>query len=697
MIPNSQTPLVTILMPFYNAGKGFEAALHSILSQTYENWELLLCDDGSTDGSLSVARSIRDERVITWSDGTRKGLAGRLNECIDRARGEFIARMDADDISYPERFLKQVEFLLAHPETDLVGCQMLIFGEDGSPFGQRRVPQNHEGIVARPYLGFGLAHPTWMARAAWFRKYRYDPAALRYEDAELLYRSHENSRFANLPEILYGYREMRGGVWKRLQTRMGRIRYLKTHSASKNAMYFRAAAAEAVKTVFDAALVATSARYAWLRVREQRLGPEQADGWRKVFDLANGTSPQVSPANPLRLLVMTTVPETIESFFQRQIGLLSQSGFEVHTVCAPGRPLPGLKNLPDVKTYRVPMGRRPDPWRDAVSLLRLFRLIRRLRPDILHAHTPKAGLLGMMAARAAGVQVRLYTIHGLPLMTRKGVWRRVLALAERTSCGLATRVYSVSPSLETVATEMSLCRADKVSTIGDGSCAGIDVERFRSSDDVRKRAAALRLACGIPEDALVLSFVGRIARDKGIAILASAWSRLAGQFPHVHLLLAGVEDSSDRVPESALRELRNHDRVHFTDDWVADMPALYAATDIVVLPTFREGLPQVALEAGAMGVPIVSTRVPGVVNSVQDGVTGLLVPAGESAPLADAVRRLIEDATLRAALGSAACDYVRAHFSEQRVNQLWISEYRKLVSQALPGFVNRLTHVETSR
>jgi glycosyltransferase involved in cell wall biosynthesis len=482
---------------------------------------------------------------------------------------------------------------------------------------------------------------------------------------------------------------------------------LRTHRASGQATYYRAAAAEAVKFVCDAALAATSARYAWLRMREQGLTSEEAGGWRKIrdlvgfdlgtFDLANGTSPQVRPANPLRLLVMTTVPETIESFFQRQIGLLSQSGFEVHAVCAPGRELPGLESRQGVAMYRVPMERRPDPWRDAVSLLRLYRLMRRLRPDIVHAHTPKAGLLGMMAARGAGVRVRLYTIHGLPLMTRKGTWRRVLAFAERTSCALATRVYSVSPSLETVATEMSLCRADKVSTIGDGSCAGIDVERFRSSDDVRRRATELRLSCRVPQDALVLSFVGRIARDKGIAILASAWSRIAEQFPHVHLLLAGVEDSSDRVPESVLRELRNHDRVHFTDDWVGDMPALYAATDIVVLPTFREGLPQVALEAGAMGVPVVSTRVPGVVNAVQDGVTGLLVPAGESAPFADAVRRLIEDAALRTALGSAAREFVGARFSEQRVNQLWISEYRKLVSQSLPGFVNRLAHIETPR
>src|ERR1700722_13846695 len=141
MTRNSQAPLVSILMPFYNAGDGFRTALGSILAQTYEHWELLLCDDGSTDGSLALARSIQDKRVVVWTDGQRKGLAARLNECIDRARGQFMARMDADDVSYPERLQKQIEFLASHQEIDLVGCQMLIFsdngGDNGAPLGKR--------------------------------------------------------------------------------------------------------------------------------------------------------------------------------------------------------------------------------------------------------------------------------------------------------------------------------------------------------------------------------------------------------------------------------------------------------------------------------------------------------------------------------------------------------------------------------
>lgn len=282
------TPMVSVIMPFLNAGSGFRAAIQSILNQTYENWELLLCDDGSVDASLAVAESICDRRVNVWSDGRRLGLAARLNECIDRARGEYIARMDADDVSYPDRLRRQVEFLEKHPHIDMVGCRMLIFGENGASLGKRPVPEQHEDIVADPALGFGVAHPTWVGRAAWFRRYRYDRHALRYEDVELLYRAYRSSQFANLSDVLYGYRELRGGFQKRLKTRLGRVRYLRAvQESATQAIFFRAALTESVKAASDAALTAMSARYVMLRLREEPLTRAEDALWRSVFDAAS--------------------------------------------------------------------------------------------------------------------------------------------------------------------------------------------------------------------------------------------------------------------------------------------------------------------------------------------------------------------------------------------------------------------------
>jgi hypothetical protein len=193
--------------------------------------------------------------------------------------------MDADDVSYPDRLRQQCEYLQKHADVEVVGCPMLICGEDGSPLGKRSVPLDHAGIVANPALGFGLAHPTWMARASWYRAFLYDASALRFEDIELLYRAHGRSRFANVPAVLYGYREMRGGFRKRLKTRLGRVRYLCARNRELGkGLFLRATAAEACKVVMDAALAASSTRYQWLRVREEGLSPTEQIEWSNLLE-----------------------------------------------------------------------------------------------------------------------------------------------------------------------------------------------------------------------------------------------------------------------------------------------------------------------------------------------------------------------------------------------------------------------------
>jgi len=388
------------------------------------------------------------------------------------------------------------------------------------------------------------------------------------------------------------------------------------------------------------------------------------------------------PETPVRILVIATAHGTLGSFFGRQLHLLAENGFEVHAVSSPGEGLDQLSRLGTVTTHPIAMARKPDPLHDLVSLVRIWLLIRKLRPHIVHSHTPKAGLLGMMGARAAGVPVRLYTLHGLPLMTRTGWFRRLLAAAEQLSCGLSSRTYSVSRSLESLALDLGLCPPAKLTTLGDGSCAGVDCERFSPGVDGAARGASIRSAYGIPQGSRVLCFVGRVARDKGVEALAAAWRELAREFPSLHLLVCGAYDATDPVPERVLDELRGHARAHVTGDWAPDVPAVYAASDICVLPTLREGLSQVALEAGAMGIPIVSTRVTGLVNSVRDGVTGLLVRPGDASELTAAIRRLLLDEPLRRRMGKAGREHVRGRFSDETVNLLWLSEYKKLTGQS---------------
>ncbi len=203
----NQTPFVSIILPACNSEKTVGDAIVSVLLQTYANWELLFIDDGSTDATVEVAKKFVDSRIKIYADGTNKGLPARLNEGIDKSNGKYIARMDHDDMCYPDRLRKQVEYLEAHPVIDLLGTRAIIFLDSGEATGLFPFRQTHADICSQPWNGFYLAHPTWVGRAAWFKAYRYrTPEVKRAEDQELLLRSYPTSCFACLPEVLFAYR-----------------------------------------------------------------------------------------------------------------------------------------------------------------------------------------------------------------------------------------------------------------------------------------------------------------------------------------------------------------------------------------------------------------------------------------------------------------------------------------------------------
>lgn len=201
------TPRLSVILPSYNGGDYLLLAVRSVIAQTFEDWELILLDDGSTDGSIKVIEQLDDPRIRIVSDGCNKGLAARLNQGVDLSRGNLIARMDADDVCYPRRFELQVNFLEAHPEIDLVGTQIAVF-MPGIFCRRSSGPEDHETICARPWSGIRVAHPTWMGRTNWYRRFRYFiPEYVRAEDQELLLRAMGESTYAVLPEVLLAYRQ----------------------------------------------------------------------------------------------------------------------------------------------------------------------------------------------------------------------------------------------------------------------------------------------------------------------------------------------------------------------------------------------------------------------------------------------------------------------------------------------------------
>jgi len=284
-------PLVSIGMPVRNCEKTLPLALRSLLAQTYRQWELLLTDDGSSDETLRLAEQFTDPRIKIYADGQNQGLAARLNQAIDMGQGKYFARMDGDDVAYPERLERQVSYLEQHPEVDLVGAWVIVFNQAGIPLGKRASPEAHDAICARPFAGFPIAHPTYVGRLEWFRCYRYDEALPKSQDQELLLRAYRFSRFANVPEILLGYREERIHLKKILTGRWFFAKALAREFCRQRrpGLAVRAVVEQVLKAILDCVAVGSGLNYHLLRHRAWPLSDSERRKWEYVWRIVNET------------------------------------------------------------------------------------------------------------------------------------------------------------------------------------------------------------------------------------------------------------------------------------------------------------------------------------------------------------------------------------------------------------------------
>lgn len=278
-------PRVSIGMPIFNCEKTLSTAVRSILNQTYSDWELLLMEDGSSDRSLEVARSFNDPRISVFADGLHKGLVYRLNQAVEASRGEFFARLDGDDVAYPERLERQTAYLEQHSEIDLLGCGMLVFRDDGSAIGIRRAPETHEKICLQPWGGFHLGHPTWMGRKAWFQGHQYDSQAVQAEDQVLLLRTYSTSRFAGLPEILCGYREDKLVLSKILRARYNFMIAVYQEFVERRNYFLaiRGVFQQSTRALVDSFAIITGLNYRVLRHRAAFLDKFNQRRWAEVW------------------------------------------------------------------------------------------------------------------------------------------------------------------------------------------------------------------------------------------------------------------------------------------------------------------------------------------------------------------------------------------------------------------------------
>jgi glycosyltransferase involved in cell wall biosynthesis len=362
-----------------------------------------------------------------------------------------------------------------------------------------------------------------------------------------------------------------------------------------------------------------------------------------------------------------TVPATVKAFLIDQAYFISQHGWYVHIVTSPGPEMVDLRrtvaNWSRVTLHEIPMERNPSPLKDLRAIAAWIRLLRKIGPQVVIVGTPKAALLGILSSRVLGTRDRVYLVRGLRLEGQKGIAAHIGALMERVTCLASTNVLCNSKSLEKMMVLRHFVPPKKVQVLGYGSSNGVGVDKFHPPSKNQRNAA--RREFGIDEDTLVVGFAGRLTLDKGLEEILAAIAIVQVGQPDVRLLIAGDWDSGELPPE-VIRSVVGDSRVVFAGR-VEDMVIFFHALDVFCLPSYREGMPNVNLEAASCGLPVVTTTATGCIDSVVSGLTGLTVAPRDYKALAESLLILLSDSDKRTALGLNGRSWVIQEFRQEDV------------------------------
>ncbi len=376
----------------------------------------------------------------------------------------------------------------------------------------------------------------------------------------------------------------------------------------------------------------------------------------------------------VKIARVSTVSFFVETQLRSQIAAIAQAGAEV-TVIASETHLDS--EMADVRYMSIGIPRKIEPLKDIFSLVRLWLFFRRSSFDIVHSTTPKAGLLCAVAARIAGVPVRLHTFTGQAWVGMTGVKRFLSKGSDRLIALLNTHCYADSQSQKEFIVESRVTHPDHISVLGAGSLAGIDLKRFNPERFSDADKLNLRTELNIPENTPILLFVGRLTRDKGIVELLEAFKELSGGGQHAYLVLLGPHETDIDL---LLHRLPPVLRERIVLPGFSTEPERYmAAADLLLLPSYREGFGTVVIEAAAMGLPAVCSDIYGLSDAVVDGETGLLVTVRDVKSLTRAISSLLLDTEQRLKMGRCARTRVEREFSSDRVSKLVIDEYIQLL------------------
>ncbi len=390
-----------------------------------------------------------------------------------------------------------------------------------------------------------------------------------------------------------------------------------------------------------------------------------------------------------RIIYIVTAPISAMQLLKGQFVWMKTRNRDVQLLTSSGDEVAIVIHSEGIKVTVVPMRREISLFADVNSLIEMYFRLCIIKPHISNVSTPKAGLLGGIAAVLARVPARVYTLRGLRLETSRGFKRRLLWCVEWLACQCAHKVICVSPSLQQTVIAMRLTSASKTIVLGAGSSNGVNVEQFYATPERLERARKLRFELSIAVKAPVVGFVGRFTKDKGIEELVNAFDLLRTKIPTAILLLLGDFEKGDSVNPETQTRIKSGDGIVWAG--FVDSPANhYHVFDVFALPTYREGFPNVPLEAAAAGKPVIATNATGARDAVLDGVTGLLVPVGDVPALADALIRILDSSELAQQLGNAGREWVTKEFKPERIWSALDNLYSTLLEEQLQKRRRRL-------
>jgi len=381
----------------------------------------------------------------------------------------------------------------------------------------------------------------------------------------------------------------------------------------------------------------------------------------------------------LKIARVSTVPFFVVTQLRAQLDALSSSGMAVTVIASRDEMSDELTASQNFTYLPINIEREINPIKDFRSLIALTLAFKKNKFDIIHSTTPKAGLLCAIAGFFSGTRVRLHTFTGQPWVTMSGVKRTILKLCDKMIGLLNTHCYADSESQKSFLIFNGIIKASKISVIGAGSLAGIDLARFDPARYSQGDLSTLRTELGIPELSKVLLFVGRITPDKGIIELISAFNLVASKEPDIYLVLVGPfeSDGSDIIEQSISAGARGRLKIV---GYSSEPEQYMALADLLCLPSYREGFGTVVIEAAAMGTPTIGTDIYGLSDAIVEGETGLLVPVRNVAALETAILFTLNNKPLLSSMAEAARRRALEDFGVDKCSDLLINEYR--------GFMN---------